>query len=240
MSVPPPIPRNTNPQPAEHRQPPNLVAPWLPSSKKRPRWQRWLFWAFGVPLLALVNIKILVMLFSSSREPARTEAHENAPQPARFQPESIIGPATWVEPLASYLKAGPKSRAPECAKETNHLSCNPRVAGLDDASVGFLPGHPGAWSVLISPALGGDLKPGRFGEMQKLCDRPGLRGFGSALYRVQGGPLAGNFAMIQRTAEKPDGVQAIIKSPSYFRYAPERFNTAEWADCARAAGIQLP
>lgn len=87
-----------------------------------------------------------------------------------------------------------------------------------------------AWSALISPEAGGDLKPERFGSAQLLGNRPGADGFGARYYRIVDGSLEDNFIAIQRSADAPDGVKAIIKNPEFMKHAPQELIAPVWRE----------
>ncbi len=256
MDTPKPSLSNAQPSIADHEKPTvrqtmnveqgagrlTRAIAWLrrPTAARMPMWKFIISVAFGIPvmLLALLIIVGLMLPKPKTEQDSLPSQHTDRARNTPIEME-VVTPGPWIEPLARYLHVGPKRKASECYDETNHRQCDPSFPGLSLTGVSFLHGHKGAWSVILDVDDSSDFRPGRFGPLVKLCERQGLKGFGAIYYQITGGPLSGAFVTIQHSAEKPNGHQAIIKSPLYFRFAPSRFIDPEWLRCAKQAGIPL-
>lgn len=218
---------------------PHLKPPPIPRDAKPAKgWRGWPWWkksaaVAGGAAWALVGLAVLGTVLSD--KPSATPVPDPVLRAAPTQAQ-MADPFVWLPDVAEIVYGTKQSRIPNCHDETYHRQCNLRLAGIATAHVGFLKGTPGAWSVYLEPADIADLKPGRLGVAEKMCDRPGLRGFGSSYYYLTGPPLAGNYVQIQRSADRPDGVQAFIMSPQYLRVAPSQFHGKDWEECARLSG----
>lgn len=220
------------------------VIAWLrrPTSAGMPVWKYILGVMFGAPLALLIFMAVVGKVLSKQEPTPETKDPHQAASEKTPEPQAdidVVAPGPWLEQLASYLRIGPRRKAPECHQETDHQHCDLSLPGLTLADVGFLHGHKGAWNVTLSPAASSDLRPSRFGQVAKMCDRPGLMGQGATFYQIVGGPLRGNFVTIQYSEKAPTGYQALIKSPEYFRHAPTKYNASWWWTCAKEAGISL-
>ena len=215
---------------------------WLrrPTSWGMAMWKCIAVVMLGFPAMALTFVVVVSLIWSRNGAPTSGDrSHQTESDTRGARQLEVVSAGPWLQPLADYLHAGPRRKASECHEETYHRQCDPSFNGLALASVSFLHNHKGAWSVTLSPTDSSDFAPSRFGQVVKMCDRPGLSGFGAAYFRIVGGPLSGNFVTIQRSTEKPDGHQAIIKSTDYFRFAPSQFIGPAWAGCAMQAGVSL-
>ena len=216
-----------------HHKPPPIPM----DAKPAKGWRWWPWWKKGLVLIGgavwvLVAVVVLAAIADHKPRPVPKETTADIiAQPAQEYPT-----ASWMPALAEAAYAGPLKQKRRCHKETYHVECALNLGGLSDASVSFIRDTPGAWSAFVAPTDSGDLMPGRFGEAIKLCDRPGLNGYGSSYYFLTGPPMAGNYVQIQRTPDRPSGSQAFVKSPQYLRVAPSQFHGKDWEECARLAG----
>lgn len=255
MDTPNPIRSNPGHSVAEHEKPQVLVTSqslatgrldrlmgWIrrPTIARMPMWKLLLLSVLGVPATLFIFLVIYFIIFPEpKREPISVSMPRSDWTAIPEQAVTVAPPGPWLEPLAQYLHVGPKRKASECYNETDHRQCNPSFPGLSLAGISFLNGNKDAWSVVLNVDDSSDFRPGRFGQLRQLCDRPGRMGFGATYYQVIGGPLIGNYVMIQRSAENPHGHQAFIKSPPYFRFAPSKFVAPDWERCTKDAGIPL-
>lgn len=150
------------------------------------------------------------------------------PPPQVVPPAAPPEPAPWVAKLAAMLKPGAKLPKVDDRSQGRNLY-SVEIEGISSPTLSIYRNNTAAWRIIVSAVEGGGLDAEQFGSTT-LCrgKEKSPTGYGSPLYRIETGPLAGSVVERQIDPEHPRGYQAIIVSPDYIRTDPQ-FTT--WSVC---------